>query len=74
MRVKALVAALKEIDVDKVLESATLPLAAPMTGAPAATSTEEKKEEEKKEEEKKEEEKSELSEEELASGLGALFG
>ncbi len=73
VRVKALVAALKEIDIDKVLETATLPLAAPMTGAPAAAPAEEKKEE-KKEEEKEEEEKEELSEEDLASGLGALFG
>ncbi|MCD6488988.1 MAG: 50S ribosomal protein P1 [Desulfurococcales archaeon] len=71
VRVKALVAALKEIDIDKVLESAMVPLAAPMAATPTAAPAEEEKEEEAKEEE---EEKEELTEEDLASGLGALFG
>mgnify|MGYP000241631392 CR=1 FL=1 len=70
IRVKALVAALKEVDIDEAIKTA-VPVAAP--AAPAAATpatTEEKKEEEKKEEEKKEE----VSEEEIAEGLSALFG
>ncbi len=73
-RVKALVAALKEINIDEVLKSAAVAPAVAPAGAPAAPApqpTEEKKEEKAEEEE---EEKKELSEEELASGLEALFG
>jgi len=73
IRVKSLVAALKNIDIAKVLEQATAaptiaaPVAAPATPSQAPA-------EEKKEEEKKEEEKTGLSEEELAAGLESLFG
>ena len=72
VRVKSLVAALKNIDIAKVLEQA---LAAPVAAAPAqaapATAEQPKKEEEKKEEK---EESKELSEEALAEGFSALFG
>ena len=72
VRVKSLVAALKNIDIAKVLEQA---LAAPVVAAPAqaapATVEQPKKEEEKKEEK---EESKELSEEALAEGFSALFG
>ena len=72
VRVKSLVAALKNIDIAKVLEQA---LAAPVVAAPAqvapATAEQPKKEEEKKEEK---EESKELSEEALAEGFAALFG
>ncbi|MFP3242961.1 MAG: 50S ribosomal protein P1 [Caldisphaera sp.] len=75
VRVKALVAALQQVNIDDVLKSAA---AAPVAvaAAPAAQPAAEQKpkEEEKKAEAKEEEEKKELSEEELASGLGALFG
>ena len=70
VKVKSLVAAIKNIDIAKVLEQA---LAAPIATAPAAAPAqpaEEKKEEEAAEEEEKET----VSEEELAEGLGALFG
>jgi len=74
--VKSLVAALKSIDIAKVLEQAT---AAPMIAAPVAAPTtpsqapaEEKKEE--KREEEKEEKKEGISEEELAAGLESIFG
>mgnify|MGYP001772575777 CR=1 FL=1 len=70
VRVKALVAALKNIDIGKVLESAlAVPVAA--TSAPAAAPVQAAAEEKK--EEKKEESK-ELSEESLAEGFAALFG
>ena len=72
VRVKSLVAALKNIDIAKVLEQA---LAAPVAAAPAqaapAATEQPKKEEEKKEEK---EESKELSEEALAEGFSALFG
>ena len=71
-RVKAVVAALKNINIDEVVKSATAmpvaPAAAPAAAAPAA---EEKKEEE---EEETEEKKEEVSEEQLAAGLESLFG
>ncbi len=68
-RIKALVAALGEIDIEEAIKSAAFAPAA----APATTETaEEKKEEEKKEEKKEEEE--EKREEEAIAGLGALFG
>jgi len=73
IKVKALVAALKEVNIDEVIKSAAIPVAAPAAAAPAAApaeAKEEKKEEEKREEEKKEE----VSEEEIAAGLEALFG
>ncbi|RLE58335.1 MAG: 50S ribosomal protein P1 [Thermoprotei archaeon] len=73
IRVKALVAALKEIDIGEAIKSAAVPVAPPIgvTAAPPAEGV--KVEEEKKEEEKKEE-KEEAEEEELAEGLAALFG
>ncbi len=71
IKVKALVAALKEVDIDEVIRSAAVPMAVP-AAAPAASLAEAEKKE-KKEEEKKEEKK-EVSEEEIAAGLEALFG
>ena len=61
-KVKALVASLKDVNIDEALEQA---VAMPVAGA---TGGEEKKEEEKK---AKEEEK---KEEEAVAGLSALFG
>lgn len=69
-RVKALVAALSEINIDEVLKSATtIPFAPAAVTAPAAP--QEEKKPEAKEEKKKEEEK---TEEEALAGLSALFG
>jgi len=69
-RIKALVAALSEVDIDEVIKSA---MAMPVAAAP--TSAEEvKKEEEAKEEKKEEEKKEEKKEEEAVAGLAALFG
>jgi large subunit ribosomal protein L12 len=67
-RVKALLAALKGVDIDEALTSAAaMPVAAAPAAAGDAAPAEEKKE--KAKEEKKEEE-----EEEEVAGLGSLFG
>jgi large subunit ribosomal protein L12 len=71
-RVKAVVAALKNIDIDEVIKSATaMPVAPAAVPAAAPAAAEEKKEEKKEEEEEK---KEEVSEEQLAAGLESLFG
>ena len=64
-RVKALVAALDGVDIDKAIEKAAI--AQVVAAAPAAA---EKKEEHKKEEKKEQK----VSEEAAAAGLGSLFG
>jgi large subunit ribosomal protein L12 len=71
IKVKALCAALKEVNIDEAIKGAVLPAVAPAitpqpTAAPRAP-TEEK-------EEKKEEKKEEVSEETIAEGLASLFG
>ncbi len=69
VRIKAVVAALKEVNIDEVLKNAAaMPVAAAPAQAQAAPAKEEKKEE------KKEEEKKGPSEEEIAGGLSSLFG
>jgi len=75
VRLKSLVAAVKEINIDEVIKSAAAMPVAPAV-APAATEQATQPAETKEEEEKEEEEekKEALSEEELGSGLAALFG
>jgi len=68
-RVKALIAALEDVDIEEAMEKTAVAAAAPAAGAPAAPAAEEKPEEEEEEEEDEEE-----KEEEAAAGLGALFG
>ncbi len=65
-RVKALIAALEDVDIEEAMEKTAVAAAAPAAAAPAA--------EEKPEEEEEEEEDEEEKEEEAAAGLGALFG
>jgi len=73
VRVKMLVAALREINISEVIRQAmvaapavqALPAAAPAATAAPAPAPEEKEEEE---------EKKEVSEEEIAEGIAALFG
>jgi large subunit ribosomal protein L12 len=72
IRIKAVVSALKEVNIDEAIKAAAPVYAAP-TAAPAAASTEAGTKEEKKAE-KKEEKKEEVSEEAVAQGLEALFG
>ncbi len=68
VRVKAVAAALKEVNIEEVLKNAsTMQVAA--VAAPTQAPAEEKKEEKKQEEEKKG-----PSEEEIAGGLASLFG
>jgi large subunit ribosomal protein L12 len=69
-QVKALVAALEDVDIDEAIQGAQMPA----TGAPAAAPAEEteEKEEEAAEEEEAEEDEEE-KEEEAAEGLGSLF-
>ncbi len=68
-RVKMLVAALKEVNIDEVIKQATaapiVPAAAAAAPAPAGAPAEEKKEEK---------EEKEVSEEEIAEGISSLFG
>ena len=61
-RVKALIAALEDVDIEEAIETAAVAAAAPAAAAPVAEAVEEEEEEE------------EASEEEAAAGLGALFG
>ncbi|MEM0093293.1 MAG: 50S ribosomal protein P1 [Thermofilum sp.] len=73
VRLKAMVAALKEVDIGEALKTAALPAVAAGPTAPAAAPTAEAQpaqKEEKKEEEKKEE----VAEESIEEGLSALFG
>jgi len=71
-RIKALIAALEEVDIDEAMETTAMAAAPAATGAapaaPAATEAEAEVEEEE------EEEDDEAAEEEAAAGLGALFG
>ena len=66
-RIKALIAALEDVDIDEAMETTAMAAAAPAAAAPAAA-------EAAVEEEEEEEEEEEASEEEAAAGLGALFG
>jgi large subunit ribosomal protein L12 len=66
-QVKALVAALSEVNIDDALKSASSMMMAP-AAAPAAAPAEGKKKEEKPAEDEKK------KEEEALAGLGALFG
>lgn len=68
-RIKALIAALEDVDIDEAMATTAMAAApAAATGAaPAAT-------EEAAAEVEEEEEEEEASEEEAAAGLGALFG
>ena len=63
-RVKALIAALEDVDIEEAIETAAVAAAAPAAAAPVAEAVEEEEEEEEEE----------ASEEAAAAGLGALFG
>ena len=65
-RIKALIAALEDVDIEEAMETSAM-AAAPVAAAPVAEAAAEEGEEEEEEEE-------EAAEEEAAAGLGALFG
>ncbi len=65
-RIKALIAALEDVDIEEAIETAAVAAAAPAAAAPVAEAVEEEEDEEPQDEEP--------SEEEAAAGLGALFG
>ncbi|GBC73950.1 hypothetical protein HRbin04_01360 [archaeon HR04] len=68
VKVKALVSALAEINIDEALKST------PLVAAPSAAPAEAKPAEAKPKEEKKGEEEEKKGEEEAMAGLSALFG
>ena len=65
-RIKALIAALEDVDIEEAMETSAM-AAAPVAAAPVAEAAAEVEEEVEEEEE-------EAAEEEAAAGLGALFG
>jgi len=71
-RIKALLAALKDVDIDEALKGATMPMAVAAPAAAEAPAAKGKKG--KKDKKKKKEEKEEEKEEEFTAGLGSLFG
>jgi large subunit ribosomal protein L12 len=75
-RVKALVAALEDVDIEDAIEQAAAAPAAPAGGAAAGADEEEAEEAEEADEEEAAEEEPEEEEDEEASGegLGDLFG
>lgn len=72
VRVKALVAALKEVNVDEAIKAAAIPISIAPTMPSSVPSSPTPSEAAPAE--KKEEKKEEVSEEALAEGLSALFG
>ena len=68
--IKALVAALEDVDIEEAMETA---VATGGAAAPAAGSSDEAEADESEEEEEEEEEDDDASEEEAAEGLGNLF-
>ena len=66
-QIKALVAALSEVNIDDALKSASAMMVAPAPAAPPSPAEGKKKEEKAPEDDKK-------KEEEALAGLGALFG
>ncbi|MEM2203996.1 MAG: 50S ribosomal protein P1 [Sulfolobales archaeon] len=73
VRLKSLVAAVKQINIDEVIKTAVFAPAAAVA-APAPQAPQAQQEKQAKPEEEKKEEKKEVSEEELEQGLSALFG
>lgn len=74
VKVKALVAALKEVNIDEAIKTAVAMPVAPAPAQAAAQTGGEQKAEAKAEEKKAEEKKEGPSEEEVAAGLASLFG
>jgi large subunit ribosomal protein L12 len=67
-RIKALIAALEDVDIDEAMETTAMAAAAPAAAAPAAGADDDEPEEEEEEEEE------EASEEAAMGALAGLFG
>lgn len=74
VRIKAVVSALKEVNIDEAIKAAAPVYAAPAAAPATTAATEAGGAKEEKKAEKKEEKKEEVSEEAMAQGLEALFG
>lgn len=74
VRVKMLVAALKEINIDEVLKQASLAPVAPVAPVAVQATAPATQQAQPAPAESKEEEKKEVSEEEIAEGISSLFG
>jgi len=74
IRLKSLIAALKQINIDEIIKTAALTPAAVAVSAPQPQPQAQQAKPQAKEEEEKKEEKKEVTEEELEQGLSALFG
>ena len=72
-RVKALVAALEDVDIEEAIESGQMAQPAQAPAAETEETTEEAEEDEEEAEEEEEEKDEEEAEEEAAEGLGELF-
>lgn len=68
-QVKALIAAIEDIDIEEAIKEAAVPAA----GGTSAPSTEEKEGDEEDEDESEEEKEADEGDEEAAEGLGSLF-
>ncbi|MEM0086621.1 MAG: 50S ribosomal protein P1 [Zestosphaera sp.] len=74
VRVKMLVAALKEINIDEVLKQASMAPAVPVTPVTVQAATPTPQQAQPTPAKAEEEEKKEVSEEEIAEGISSLFG
>lgn len=74
VRVKMLVAALKEINIDEVLKQASMAPVAPVAPAAAQAVAPAPQQAQPTPAKAEEEEKKEVSEEEIAEGISSLFG
>lgn len=72
-RVKSLVAALEDVDIEEAIEGTAMPAGGAAAPAPEGSGGEEEQEEEGGDEEEEEGEEDEGSEEEAEEGLGSLF-
>ena len=74
VRVKMLVAALKEINIDEVLKQASMTPAVPVTPVTVQAAAPAPQQAQPTPAKAEEEEKKEVSEEEIAEGISSLFG
>jgi len=74
VKLKSFVAALKEVNIDEVIKTATAMPVAPVVAAPAAPAQSQQAAAAPAEKKEEEEKKETVTEEQLAEGLASLFG